>query len=130
MGDILIVDDERDIRELIGDILKDEGFSVRLAGNSTEAMTKINQWLTPEQNAAKDNLVHEEDHFYGAYDEAILERTRGAGYRFGVTTEPGVNEALTDPLRLRRFTAKGCKFYHPLKFRRMILTAEREAGWR
>ena len=25
MGDILIVDDERDIRELISDILKDEG---------------------------------------------------------------------------------------------------------
>ncbi|MGB1753745.1 MAG: sigma-54-dependent Fis family transcriptional regulator, partial [Paracoccaceae bacterium] len=27
MGDILIVDDERDIRELIADILEDEGFS-------------------------------------------------------------------------------------------------------
>ena len=26
MSDILIVDDERDIRELISDILKDEGF--------------------------------------------------------------------------------------------------------
>ena len=34
MSDILIVDDERDIRELISDILKDEGFSTRLAGNS------------------------------------------------------------------------------------------------
>jgi signal transduction histidine kinase len=28
---ILIVDDERDIRELIGDILKDEGYTTRLA---------------------------------------------------------------------------------------------------
>ena len=26
MSDILIVDDERDIRELVADILKDEGF--------------------------------------------------------------------------------------------------------
>ncbi len=42
MGDILIVDDERDIRELIGDILKDEGFSTRLAANSDECMNEIN----------------------------------------------------------------------------------------
>ncbi|WP_370209405.1 nitrogen assimilation response regulator NtrX [Salipiger bermudensis] len=42
MSDILIVDDERDIRELIGDILEDEGFSTRLAANSSEAMTEVN----------------------------------------------------------------------------------------
>ncbi|REC57618.1 sigma-54-dependent Fis family transcriptional regulator [Rhodosalinus sediminis] len=42
MSDILIVDDERDIRELIGDILEDEGFSVRLAANSEETMAAIN----------------------------------------------------------------------------------------
>ncbi|MBS0122994.1 sigma-54-dependent transcriptional regulator [Thetidibacter halocola] len=42
MSDILIVDDERDIRELIGDILEDEGFTTRLAGNSSEAMAAIN----------------------------------------------------------------------------------------
>lgn len=41
-NDILIVDDEKDIRELIGDILKDEGFAIRLAGNSDEAMSQIN----------------------------------------------------------------------------------------
>ena len=41
MSDILIVDDERDIRELISDILKDEGFTTRLAGNSDEAMAEI-----------------------------------------------------------------------------------------
>ncbi|MEM9709738.1 MAG: sigma-54 dependent transcriptional regulator [Pseudomonadota bacterium] len=43
MGDILIVDDERDIRELISDILKDEGYGTRLAGTSDEAMTEINR---------------------------------------------------------------------------------------
>ncbi|GGG76835.1 sigma-54-dependent Fis family transcriptional regulator [Salipiger pallidus] len=42
MSDILIVDDERDIRELIGDILEDEGYSTRLAANSTEAMAEVN----------------------------------------------------------------------------------------
>lgn len=42
MGDILIVDDERDIRELISDILKDEGFTTRLAGTSEACMAEIN----------------------------------------------------------------------------------------
>ncbi|MFC2967401.1 nitrogen assimilation response regulator NtrX [Acidimangrovimonas pyrenivorans] len=42
MGDILIVDDERDIRELISDILRDEGYTTRLAGNSDECMAEIN----------------------------------------------------------------------------------------
>ena len=39
---ILIVDDEKDIRELIGDILKDEGYPIRLAGNSDDCMAEIN----------------------------------------------------------------------------------------
>lgn len=42
MSDILIVDDERDIRELISDILEDEGFATRRAGNSDDAMAAIN----------------------------------------------------------------------------------------
>ena len=42
MSSILIVDDEKDIRELIGDILRDEGYSVRLAGNSDDCMSEIN----------------------------------------------------------------------------------------
>ncbi|QDC09699.1 sigma-54-dependent Fis family transcriptional regulator [Oceanicola sp. D3] len=43
MTDILIVDDERDIRELVGDILRDEGFQTRLAGNSDDCMAEINE---------------------------------------------------------------------------------------
>ncbi|TMV13644.1 sigma-54-dependent transcriptional regulator [Arenibacterium halophilum] len=42
MSDILIVDDERDIRELVSDILEDEGYATRLAGNSDECMNAIN----------------------------------------------------------------------------------------
>ncbi|MDG1117157.1 MAG: sigma-54 dependent transcriptional regulator [Flavimaricola sp.] len=41
MSDILITDDERDIRELISDILKDEGFTTRLAGTSDQCMAEI-----------------------------------------------------------------------------------------
>jgi two-component system nitrogen regulation response regulator NtrX len=41
MTDILIVDDERDIRELISDILEDEGFTTRLAGGSEECMAAL-----------------------------------------------------------------------------------------
>lgn len=42
MGDILVVDDEKDIRELISDILKDEGFTTRLADDSDACMREIN----------------------------------------------------------------------------------------
>ncbi len=43
MGDILITDDERDIRELISDILKDEGFTTRLAANADQCMAEISK---------------------------------------------------------------------------------------
>jgi two-component system nitrogen regulation response regulator NtrX len=43
MSDILVVDDERDIRELICDILQDEGFTTRMAGNSDECMAELNK---------------------------------------------------------------------------------------
>jgi two-component system nitrogen regulation response regulator NtrX len=42
MTDILVVDDERDIRELVADILKDEGHGVRLAWDSDTALAEIN----------------------------------------------------------------------------------------
>lgn len=42
MGDILIVDDEKDIRDLVSDILIDEGYSTRLAANSDQTFDAIN----------------------------------------------------------------------------------------
>ena len=42
MGYILVVDDEKDIRQLIGQILSDEGYQVCLASNSETAMDEIN----------------------------------------------------------------------------------------
>jgi len=41
MSDILIVDDEKDIRELISEILIDEGFSTRLSGNSADCLSQV-----------------------------------------------------------------------------------------
>ncbi|KFI27229.1 nitrogen assimilation response regulator NtrX [Paenirhodobacter enshiensis] len=41
MSDILIVDDEKDIRELISEILNDEGYKTRLAANSDDCMAQI-----------------------------------------------------------------------------------------
>ena len=42
MSDILIVDDEKDIRDLVSDILIDEGYSTRLAANSDQTFDAIN----------------------------------------------------------------------------------------
>ena len=41
MNEILVVDDNVDIRNLISGILKDKGFSVRLAANFNQAETEI-----------------------------------------------------------------------------------------
>lgn len=40
-NDILVVDDEADIRELVAGILEDEGYVVRTAGNADDALTAI-----------------------------------------------------------------------------------------
>lgn len=40
-SDILIVDDETDIRELVGGILEDEGYEPRMAGDSDSALASI-----------------------------------------------------------------------------------------
>ncbi len=42
MGDILVIDDEKDIRELVSDILRDEGYVTRLAWDSDSCMQEIN----------------------------------------------------------------------------------------
>ncbi|WP_265529876.1 nitrogen assimilation response regulator NtrX [Sphingomicrobium marinum] len=39
--EVLVVDDEADIRELVSGVLEDEGYQVRTAGNSTEALDAI-----------------------------------------------------------------------------------------
>ena len=41
--EVLVVDDEADIRELVAGVLEDEGYSVRTAANSTEALDAIEE---------------------------------------------------------------------------------------
>ena len=41
--DILVVDDEADIRELIGGLLEDEGHTARYAGDADEALAAVRQ---------------------------------------------------------------------------------------
>ena len=43
--DILIVDDERDIRELVAGVLSDEGYECRTAGDSTSALAAVDERL-------------------------------------------------------------------------------------
>ncbi|MFO6463323.1 sigma-54 dependent transcriptional regulator [uncultured Jannaschia sp.] len=43
MGDILITDDEADIRSLIKDILEDEGYACRMAGTAEDCMSAIEE---------------------------------------------------------------------------------------
>ena len=40
-SDILVVDDEADIRDLVSGLLEDEGHAVRVAANSDEALAAI-----------------------------------------------------------------------------------------
>ncbi|MDQ3140049.1 MAG: response regulator, partial [Pseudomonadota bacterium] len=39
--DILVVDDEKDIRELVSGVLEDEGYETRVAANSSEAIDAL-----------------------------------------------------------------------------------------
>ena len=39
--EVLVVDDEADIRELVAGVLEDEGYTVRSAANSTDALEAI-----------------------------------------------------------------------------------------
>ena len=43
MNDILIVDDEKDIRELISEILIDEGYSTRMSSNSADCLSQVHK---------------------------------------------------------------------------------------
>jgi two-component system response regulator MprA len=45
---VLIVEDDRDIRECIADALEVEGYSVALAGNGREALEKLRAGVRPE----------------------------------------------------------------------------------
>ena len=39
--DVLVVDDEQDIRDLVSGVLEDEGYAARTAANSSEALAAL-----------------------------------------------------------------------------------------
>ena len=44
----MIVDDDRDIRENLGELLRDEGFAVEAAWNGAEAMKRLQAGFKPD----------------------------------------------------------------------------------
>ena len=42
-SDILVIDDEKDIRDLVAGILEDEGYDTRMAGDSDSALAAIGE---------------------------------------------------------------------------------------
>ncbi|WP_319637540.1 nitrogen assimilation response regulator NtrX [Roseitranquillus sediminis] len=72
MGDILIVDDERDIRELVSDILRDEGYGTRTVANSEQCLEELQKdppglmildiWLKDSRMDGIDILKHVKSH--------------------------------------------------------------------
>ena len=45
--DILVVDDEADIRRLVADVLEDEGYTVRVASSSEQALEVLQSTCQP-----------------------------------------------------------------------------------
>jgi CheY-like chemotaxis protein len=45
---VLIVDDDREIREMLGDLLRDEGFAVEAAWNGQTALSRLKEGFHPD----------------------------------------------------------------------------------
>jgi two-component system, chemotaxis family, chemotaxis protein CheY len=45
---VLIIDDDRDIREVLGDVLADEGFTIEAAWNGAEALKRLQAGFRPD----------------------------------------------------------------------------------
>ena len=71
-GDILVVDDEADIRELVAGLLEDEGYTTRLAAHADEALEAI--------EARRPNLVFLDIWMQGSRLDGmqLLDAVRGA----------------------------------------------------
>ena len=54
--DILIVDDEEDIRDLVAGVLEDEGFTTRTAANSDSAIEALDSRVRHSAREGKKSL--------------------------------------------------------------------------
>ena len=49
-AEILIIDDNADIRLILEELIKDAGYKTRLAANFNQALTEIDKWLIDNKN--------------------------------------------------------------------------------
>jgi len=68
--EVLLVDDDEDIREIVAEILSDEGYKVRLAHNGREALRALDEMTAPPELILLDLMMPEID---GAQFLAILD---------------------------------------------------------
>jgi two-component system nitrogen regulation response regulator NtrX len=116
-ADILVVDDEVDIRELVAGILDDEGYRTRMAGSADEALTAI--------AARRPNLVFLDIWLQGSRLDGlqVLEQIKAAHADLPVVMISGHGNIETAVSAIKRgaydFIEK------PFKADRLVLVAER-----
>jgi two-component system, chemotaxis family, chemotaxis protein CheY len=71
---VLLVDDDEDIREIVGEILRDQGCTVQVAHNGREALDALDAMTAPPQLVLLDLMMPELD---GAQFLAILDEHPG-----------------------------------------------------
>ena len=71
MADVLIVDDEADIRDIISDLLRDEGYSARTAHDADSAFAAV--------EAAAPDLIILDIWLQGSRMDGIASRRKTAG---------------------------------------------------
>jgi two-component system, NtrC family, nitrogen regulation response regulator NtrX len=116
-ADILVIDDETDIRELVAGILDDEGYRTRMAGSSDEALAAI--------EARRPNLVFLDIWLQGSKLDGlqVLDLVKAANPELPVVMISGHGNIETAVSAIKRgaydFIEK------PFKADRLVLVAER-----
>jgi two-component system, NtrC family, nitrogen regulation response regulator NtrX len=116
-ADILVIDDEADIRELVAGILQDEGYRTRIAGSADEALAAI--------EARRPNLVFLDIWLQGSRLDGlqVLDLVKAANPDLAVVMISGHGNIETAVSAIKRgaydFIEK------PFKADRLILVAER-----
>lgn len=97
-GEVLVVDDESETRELVRRRLRNEGFAVAEAANGEDAMLRVR--VAPPALMILDLMMPGMDGF------EVIERVRGAGHEFPVVVLTGKELSDTERSRLREAFAR------------------------
>ena len=83
--DILIVDDEQDIRDLVSGVLDDEGYGTRTAASADEALAALEGlWPDADWSAATALATH----------PRIAQAARETGFGRVIESRPGLDDVL------------------------------------